>query len=52
LAIEIYRGVTYKTTWNYFGYNDHGVANPIGLAPLPLQDFNGSNIMFSLLDTF
>jgi hypothetical protein len=49
LAVDIYKGVTYKTAWNYYGYDDHGVANPVGLAPLPLQNFNGSNITFSLL---
>jgi hypothetical protein len=49
LAIDIYKGVTYKTAWNYYGYDDHGIANPFGLAPIPLQNFNGSNITFSLL---
>jgi hypothetical protein len=49
LAVDIYKGVTYKTAWNYYGYDDHGVANPLGLAPIPLQNFNGSNITFSLL---
>ncbi|MGC1188731.1 MAG: hypothetical protein WA871_15205 [Candidatus Acidiferrales bacterium] len=49
LAIDLYKGVTYKTAWNYYGYDDHGVANPVGLAPIPLQNFNGSNITFSLL---
>lgn len=46
LAINIYKGFSYRTDWNYYGYNDHGVANPVGLAPLPLQDFNGSNVTF------
>jgi hypothetical protein len=48
LAIDIRKDLTYKTAWNYFGYNDRGIANPIGLAPIPAQDFNGSNITFSL----
>lgn len=52
LAVDIYKGVSYKTAWNYYGYNDHGVANPAGLAALPLQDFNGSNITFSLRYSF
>jgi hypothetical protein len=47
LAIDIYKGLTYKTSWNYYGYNDHGVANPVGLATLPSQNFNGTNITFS-----
>ena len=52
LAIDIYRGLAYKTAWNYYGYSDHGVANPAGLAPLPSQDFNGNNITFSLRYAF
>jgi hypothetical protein len=48
LTIDIRKDLSYKTSWNYFGYNDRGIANPIGLALLPSQDFNGSNITFSL----
>jgi hypothetical protein len=52
LAFEIYKGLSYKTAWNYYGYDDHGVANPGGLAPLPSQDFNGSNLTFSFRYAF
>ncbi len=52
LAVNVYRGFTYTTSWNYYGYNDKGVPNPIGLAPLPLQDFNGSNVTFSFRYAF
>jgi len=52
LEVLLYKGVSYKTAWNYYGYNDQGVANPAGLAPLPLQDFNGSNVTFSLKYSF
>lgn len=52
LAFDIYKGVTYKTAWNYFGYNDHGIANPAGLLTLPSQDFNGSNVTFLLRYAF
>ena len=52
LSVDIYKGVSYKTAWNYFGYNDHGVANPVGLAMLPSQDFNGSNVTFSIKYVF
>ncbi len=52
LALEIYKNLTYKTAWNYYGYNDRGVANPVGLAALPSQDFNGSNITFSFRYAF
>jgi hypothetical protein len=52
LAIEIYKGVVYKMAWNYYGYNDHGVANPAGLAALPSQDFDGNIATFSLRYAF
>lgn len=50
LAVNLYKGLTYKTQWNYYGYNEKGPPSPTGfptvLAPLPLQDFNGNNITF------
>jgi hypothetical protein len=52
LQIDLYKGLSYKTAWNYYGYNDHGVSNPVLLAPLPLQDFNGSNLTFSMKYAF
>jgi hypothetical protein len=52
LAFDIYRGLSYKTAWNYYGYDGKGVANPAGLAALPLQAFNGSNVTFSLRYAF
>jgi hypothetical protein len=52
LMIEIYKGLAYKTAWNYYGYNDKGVANPAGLAALPMQDFNGNNVTFSFRYAF
>lgn len=52
LAIDLYKGLSYKTAWNYYGYNDKGVQNPAGLAPLPSQDFNGNNVTFSMRYVF
>jgi hypothetical protein len=52
LAFDIYRGLSYKTAWNYYGYNDRGVVNASGLAPLPSQDFSGNNITFSFRYAF
>ncbi len=52
LQIDLYKGLSYKTAWNYYGYNDHGVANPVLLAPLPSQDFDGSNLTFSIKYVF
>jgi hypothetical protein len=52
LAFDLYKGLIYKTAWNYYGYIDAGIANPPGLAPLPSQTFNGSNVTFSLRYAF
>ena len=41
-------------TWNYYGYNQKGQpSNAIpGLAPIPIQDFNGSTIECALRYAF
>jgi len=52
LSFDLYKGLSYKTAWNYYGYDDHGIANPVLLAPLPSQNFNGSNLTFSLKYAF
>ena len=50
VAFDLYKGLSYKTAWNYYGYDTHGPGpiNPVGLVPLPSQNFNGSNVTFSL----
>src|SRR5271170_4441019 len=52
LELAVYRGFTYKMSWNYYGYNETGATNPFGLAPIQLQDFNGSNATFSFRYAF
>jgi hypothetical protein len=52
LTFDIYKGVSYRTAWNYYGYQNYGIANPIGLAPLPSENFNGNNITFVLRYVF
>jgi hypothetical protein len=52
LAIDVYRGFTYKMSWNYYGFNETGATSPFGLAPVQLQDFNGSNATFSFRYAF
>jgi hypothetical protein len=52
LAIDIARGLTYKMSWNYYGFNETGNTNPFGLAPIQLQDFNGNNATFSFRYSF
>jgi len=38
--------------WKHCGYDDHGVASSIGLALIPLQDFNRNNLTFSFRYSF
>jgi hypothetical protein len=52
LEFAVYRGFSYKMSWNYYGYNETGSTNPFGLAPIQLQDFNGSNATFSFRYAF
>ncbi len=52
IAIDVYRGLTYKMSWNYYGFNEAGATSPFGLAAIPLQDFNGSNATFSFRYSF
>lgn len=52
LEFVVYRGFTYKMSWNYYGYNETENTNPFGLAPIQLQDFNGSNATISFRYAF
>jgi hypothetical protein len=52
IVIDIARGFSYKMSWNYYGFTETGNTNPFGLAPIQLQDFNGSNATFSFLYSF
>jgi hypothetical protein len=52
IAIDVYKNVTYKMSWNYYGFNETGTTNPFGLAAIRLQDFNGSNATFSVRYAF
>jgi hypothetical protein len=52
IAIDIYRGFAYKMGWNYYGFAQEGNTSPFGLAPIPLQNFNGSNATFSFRYSF
>jgi hypothetical protein len=51
---EVYKGLSYRMTWNYYGYNGKGMAsNSIpGLAAIPIQDFNGSTAEFAFRYAF
>jgi len=51
---NLYKGLSYRMTWNYYGYNGRGMAsNSIaGLAPIATPDFNGSTTEFALRYSF
>jgi hypothetical protein len=53
-VFDLYNGVSYRMTWNYYGYDGKGLAsNAIpGLAAIPTQDFNGSTVEFALRYAF
>jgi hypothetical protein len=48
----VYKGFTYKMSWNYYGFNETGATNPFGVAAIRLEDFNGSNATFSVRYAF
>ena len=65
IQIDIYKGLSYKTTWNYYGYNSKTPFNtsipvtnanaPNGLyslQPIGAPDFNGSTLMFAIRYAF
>ena len=52
LTIDVYRGFSYITSWNYYGFNQTGNTSPFGLAAIQSQDFNGNNATFSLRYSF
>jgi hypothetical protein len=54
IICDVYKGLSYRMTWNYYGYNGRGqLSNEIsGLAPIPNQDFDGSTAEFAFRYTF
>jgi hypothetical protein len=49
---NVYKGLEYTASWNYYGYNTRGDNNPVGLAPLGTQDFNGNNMTLAIKYAF
>jgi hypothetical protein len=47
ITVRVYKGLSYRAAWNYYGFNNKGFPNPAGLAPIPSQDFNGNTATFS-----
>ncbi len=52
VQFDLYKGLSYKTAWNYYGYNGKAPFNVAGLAPIGSEDFNGSTATFSFLYAF
>lgn len=49
---NLYKGWSYIASWNYYGYNSRGPADPLTLTPLGTQDFNGNNMTLSVRYSF
>jgi hypothetical protein len=51
---NLYKGLSYRMIWNYYGYDGRGLAsNAIpGLAPIAAPDLNGSTTEFAIRYTF
>ena len=52
IQIDLYKGLSYKTTWNYYGYNGKNPTAITGLAPIGSEDFNGSLATFGVRYAF
>ena len=52
IAIDVYKGFSYKMSWNYYAFLQQGNTNPFGLAAIPLQNFYGSNATFAFRYSF
>lgn len=52
IAIDVYRGFTYKMSWNYYGYTQTENTSPFGLAAIQSPNFNGNNATFSFRYSF
>ena len=52
IQFDLYKGLSYKTYWSYYGYNSRAPANSSLLAPVGGEDFNGSTAMFAIRYAF
>jgi hypothetical protein len=52
ILIDVYKGFSYKVSWNYYGFNQKANTSPFGLAAIPLQDFNGNTATFAFQYAF
>lgn len=61
LTVDLYKGLSYKMSWNYYGFNVTGNQFPAGLALTPTysnypslqsENFNGSTATFAIRYSF
>jgi hypothetical protein len=52
VAVNIYKGLSYKAAWNYYGFNEKGPPDPATLSAIGARDFNGNTATFSLRYSF
>jgi hypothetical protein len=52
IAVNIYKGLSYKAAWNYYGFNEKGPPDPATLSAIGARDFNGNTATFSLRYSF
>jgi len=61
ITVDLYKGLSYKMSWNYYGFNVTGNQFPAGLALAPtyasypslgLENFNGSTATFAVRYAF
>ena len=52
INFDLYKGLSYKMAWNFYGFNQGGNTSPFGLAAIPSQNFDGSNATFSFRYAF
>jgi hypothetical protein len=52
IAVDIYKGLSYKVAWNYYGFNEKGPADPATLSAIGARDFNGNTATFSFRYSF
>ena len=54
IQVDLYKGLSYRTEWNYYGYNGKALDNPDPVYGLTIgsRDFNGSTATFALRYAF
>ncbi len=50
--LDLFKGLSYKTSWNYYGYYLKSPLDTPGLQPIGSEDFNSSIATFSARYTF